>query len=129
MIEKHNRTSLRWGIPGIILGNGGPMISMIWESEALVWLGSVCALGGMAMLFVGFVYYLKAKQQHPAWALTAFLSLIGIICMALLKDRHLQSQQRMAKGLCPMCEYDRRGVFSSPCPECGAQIMPQSESS
>lgn len=121
MIEKHNRTSLRWGIPGIILGNGGPMMFMIWENEALFWLGSVCALGGVAMLFVGFVYYLKAKQQHPAWALTAFLSWIGIVWMALLKDRHLQSQQRVAKGLCPKCEYDRRGEFSSRCPECGAQ--------
>ena len=119
MIKKHNRTSLRWGIPGIALMTGGPMMSMIWENEALDWLVSVCALSGMAMLFIGFVYYLKAKRQHPAWAATALLSWIGIIWMALLKDRHLQSQQRRAKGLCPMCAYDRRGEFSTPCPECG----------
>ena len=121
MIEEHNRTSLRWGIPGIILANGVPILLMIWENEGLDWLGSVCALVGMTMLFIGFVYYLKAKEQHPAWALTAFLSCIGIIWLALLKDRHLQKQERIAKGLCPMCEYDRRGEFSSPCPECGEQ--------
>ena len=100
---------------------GGPMLFMLSENDALVWPGAICALGGTAMLLIGFVYYLKAKQQHPAWALTAFLSWFGLICMALLKDRHLQSQQRMAKGLCPKCVYDRRGEFSTRCPECGIQ--------
>ncbi len=109
--------------------NGGPMLFMIWENEALVWPGAICTLGGTAMLLIGFVYYLKAKQQHPAWALTAFLWWIGIIWMALLKDRHLQSQQRIAKGLCPKCEYDRRDNFSTRCPECGAQIVTQADSS
>ncbi len=95
------------------------MLFVFSENEALFWLGFICALGGATMLFIGFVYYLKAKQQHPAWALTAFLSWIGIIWMAVLKDRHLQSQQRMAKGLCPTCEYNLRGELSTGCPECG----------
>ena len=116
MIKRHNRTSLRWGIPGIILGIGGPMLFMSSEDGALFWIGSSCALGGAVMLFIGLAYYLKAKQQHPAWALTALVSWIGI---ALLKDRHLQEQERITNGLCPMCEYDRRGEFSTRCSECG----------
>ena len=38
------------------------------------------------MVLVGFAYYAKAKGRNPLWCLAAFLSLIGLIILALLKD-------------------------------------------
>ena len=42
---------------------------------------------GTALLLVGFAYYAKAKGRSPAWCLVAFLSCVGLIILALLKDK------------------------------------------
>ncbi len=46
------------------------------------------ALMGTALLMAGLAYYARAKG-HSAWlCLLAFLGLIGIIVLGLLRDRH-----------------------------------------
>ena len=121
MIAKYNRRSLYWGAPGLVLQIAGPMMFMMWENEATGYVGAFAALIGFTMLMIGFGFYVKAKEQHPAWALLALLSWLGFIVLARLPDRHQQSIDRINKGLCPNCEYDLRGDYSSPCSECGWQ--------
>jgi hypothetical protein len=85
MIVEYNRKSLIYGIPGIILQIGG---SFLRTSEGELTLpGALLILIGTALLLVGFVYYAKAKGRHPAWSLLGFLSLIGLLILALLKDK------------------------------------------
>ena len=119
MIAKYNRRSFHWGVPGLILQGVGPMLFMTWEGEAIVFLGSSLALLGLVLLMIGFGYYVKAKDQHPAWAGMALFSWLGIFVLARLPDRHQRSIDRMNKGVCPTCAYDLRGDFSIGCPECG----------
>lgn len=119
MIVKYNWRSLYWGAPGLCLQLGGPMMLIMWEGEVIVYVGAGIALIGSALLMIGFSYYAKAKDQHPAWAGMALLSWLGFFVLSLLPDRHQRSIDRMNKGLCPNCEYDLRGDFSSPCSECG----------
>ena len=121
MIAKYNRRSLYWGVPGLLSSIVWPIMFSVWEDEASVLVGAIVGLTGLVMLFIGFGYYAKAKEQHPAWAGMAIISLLGFIVLALLPDRHQRSIDRMNKGLCPNCEYDLRGDFSSACPECGWQ--------
>lgn len=119
MIAKYNRRSLCWGVPGVFSSFVWPIMLFVWEDEANVLVGAIVGLAGLVMLFIGFGYYAKAKEQHPAWALMALLSWIGFFVLSRLPDRHQRSIDRMNKGLCPKCEYDLRGDFTSACSECG----------
>ncbi|MEE8156022.1 MAG: hypothetical protein V3T53_13805 [Phycisphaerales bacterium] len=119
MIAKYNRRSFRWGVPGLIMQVVGPILFMTWEGEAIEFVGASLALFGFVLLMIGFGYYVKAKDQHPAWAGMALLSWLGIFVLARLPDRHQRSIDRMNQGLCPTCAYDLRGDHSTGCPECG----------
>ncbi len=44
-------------------------------------------LVGTVLAFVGFGYYAKAKGRSMAWGLCGFLSFVGLVILALLKDR------------------------------------------
>jgi Ca2+/Na+ antiporter len=85
MIQEYNRKSFYFGIPGIILQlSGRIMANEIPKNENL---GAVYIFVGTVLLLVGLLYYAKAKGRHPAWCLMAFLSFIGLIVLACLKDK------------------------------------------
>ena len=85
MIKEYNRKSFYFGVPGIILQIAGNLMrDSIGEPTAT---GVLISLVGTALLITGFVFYAKAKGRHPAWCLVAFLSLIGLIILACLKDK------------------------------------------
>lgn len=90
MIESYNRKSFIFGIPGIILQVAGNFMrnpeGMITSPGALI---SLC---GTVLLMIGLAFYAKAKARHPVWCLFAFLSLIGLLVLALLKDRSQASE-------------------------------------
>ena len=87
MIQRYNSISLATGIPGLVLQiAGNVMIRGQGESA-----GMPVALIGTVLLMVGLAYYAKAKGRNPAWCLMAFLSLIGLIVLACLKDRSGES--------------------------------------
>jgi uncharacterized membrane protein YjjB (DUF3815 family) len=44
-------------------------------------------LVGTVLAIVGFGYYAKAKGRSMAWGLFGFLGLIGLVVLALLKDK------------------------------------------
>ena len=83
MIKRYNNMSLAIAIPGLIIQIAGRFM-MGDEQETL---GVLITLLGTMMLLVGFAYYAKAKGRSPVWCLAAFLSLIGLIILALLKDK------------------------------------------
>lgn len=82
MIKKYNTISLAWGIPGLVLQIAGNVIG-----QPLV------VLVGTVFLMVGLAYYAKAKGRSPAWCLMGFLSLIGLIVLACLKDLEKEAAQ------------------------------------
>lgn len=84
MIQEYNRKSFIFGVPGLILQIAGRLMMNPTESGGL---GALVALLGTVLLLVGFAFYAKAKGRHPAWCLMAFLSIIGLIVLALLKDK------------------------------------------
>ena len=88
MIAEYNKKSLVFGIPGIILQIAGNF--MRTPNGLFTPLGWLAVLGGTALLLVGLAFYAKAKGRHSAWCLFAFLSLIGLIVLACLKDKSEQ---------------------------------------
>jgi len=82
MIKKYNNISLAWGIPGIVMQIAGNVIGNL-----------LVLLVGTILLMVGLAYYAKAKGRSPAWCLMGFLSLIGFIVLACLKDFEKQEEQ------------------------------------
>jgi len=83
MIKRYNNLSLAIAIPGLVMQIAGRFM-MGGEQDTLVVL---MTLLGTVMLLVGFAYYAKAKGRSPVWCLAAFLSLIGLIILGLLKDK------------------------------------------
>ena len=75
MIMKYNNISLAAGVPGIVL----QVVGQVMQQPLVLILGTV-------LLIVGFAYYAKAKGRNPAWCLMGFLSIIGLIVLACLKD-------------------------------------------
>lgn len=87
MIAAYNKTSLVFGVPGIVLQIVGNVLTRTSTDPLIATGGLVVLVVGTALLLVGLAYYAKAKGQHPAWCLMAFLSVIGLIVLALLKDK------------------------------------------
>ena len=94
MIAEYNRKSFVFGIPGIILQIAGNF--MRTPDGVFTPLGALVLLAGTVLLLVGLMFYAKAKGRHGAWCLFAFLSLIGLIVLACLKDR--SGQQGREEG-------------------------------
>ena len=92
MIDRYNRVSVLFGVPGFLLQVGGNFATVSTAqagttTTTLSPLGRLAILAGTALLLVGLAFYAKAKGRHPAWCLMAFLSIIGLIVLACLEDK------------------------------------------
>jgi hypothetical protein len=45
-------------------------------------------ISGIALLLLGFYFYVKSKHRHSIWCLFALLPIIGWIVLVLLKDKN-----------------------------------------
>lgn len=68
-----------YGVPGLLLQIGGNVAGY-----------PILSLLGSILLLVGLAFYAKGKGRHPAWCLLGFLSIIGIIILACLKDKEAE---------------------------------------
>jgi hypothetical protein len=82
MIAKYNNISLLLGIPGLVIQMAGAVKS----NPALFVIGTI-------LLITGFSFYAKAKGRSPAWGLFGLLSWVGILILALLKEKPAQTKQ------------------------------------
>jgi len=90
MIAQHNRTSLIFGIPGLLLHVGG-LLAAGYAAEAghSEFAGFASATGwvGTGLLFVGLAYYAKAKGRSGGWCLAGLTGLFGVLAVACLRDK------------------------------------------
>ena len=86
MIAKYNRLSLAFGVPGLLMQIGG-RVMMVTSPDELQLIAAAIVVVGTALLMAGLALYAMAKGRNPAWCLMAFLSLIGLIVLGLLKDK------------------------------------------
>ena len=87
MIAKYNRLSFLFGVPGLVLQIAGNVMRQGATPTSPSTLGVPLLVVGTALLLVGLALYAKAKGRHPAWCLLAFLSIIGLLILACLKDK------------------------------------------
>src|SRR5262245_55219449 len=81
MIARYNNISLAFGVPGIILQIAGNVMARPGSSS--IGAGIAVLLVGTVLLIVGLAYYAKAKGRSEVWCLMGFLSLIGLIVLAM----------------------------------------------
>jgi hypothetical protein len=86
MIKRYNNLSLAFGVPGIILQIVGQVVAQMNQGQAIGLVGIPIALIGTALLITGLAYYAIAKGRSGWWGLCGFLSCIGLLILALLKD-------------------------------------------
>ena len=97
MIKRYNNMSFlkaHYIVLGLALQIGGQG-AMANGSEGL---GYLLLLIGSTLLITGLAYYAKSKGRHPAWCLMVFLSIIGLIVLAYLKDYAVEEKQDKASG-------------------------------
>jgi hypothetical protein len=76
------------GGPGIILQIGGQLTAVNKNSpQSLALLGEAAMFIGTVLLITGLCYYAKAKGHSPVWGLAGLLSCLGLLILALLKDK------------------------------------------
>ena len=96
MIARYNTVSFLWGVPGLIMqvvGLGLRVANMHEIRGQLVTsnvfmdnMGRLVLLVGTVSLLIGLGYYAKAKGRSSWWCLFAFLSVLGLLVLACLKD-------------------------------------------
>lgn len=87
MIKRYNNISLALGVPGLILQIAGNIMMQSNPESAIGGLGFLALMLGTALLIAGLAYYAIAKGRSGWWGLCGFLSCLGLLILALLKDR------------------------------------------
>jgi len=88
MITRYNNLTNLFFIPGIIAQGAGSIL--MYENklaEPLRILALLLSIGGTLMAVTGLTYYAKAKGRSPLWGVAGFISLLGLLLLAVLKDR------------------------------------------
>jgi hypothetical protein len=85
MVKRYNNLSFLFFIPGMIIQGVGYVMAQ--RSSDPNPLAVTLLLLGTVLAFLGFGYYAKAKGRSIAWGLCGFLSLAGLVILALLKDK------------------------------------------
>lgn len=126
MIQRYNNISLIAGVPGILLQIGSrivpPRLLANAENMAphqiqlIIAASTLSALVGTALLLVGLAYYAKAKKRSPWWCLFAFLSCLGLIVLACLKDLDDGKEESVAY-LESLPEEQETPTYLAPIPE------------
>jgi len=78
MDSRINRTSLAWGISGLIIQFCSPLFDTFHWPLFIV---------GEVLFLIGLAYYAKAKGRSPAWGLFGLLWILGIPFLYYLQDK------------------------------------------
>ena len=88
MIKRYNNLSFLFFVPGMIAQFAGLFLKGPADNPAPHQaLANILIIAGTVLAFVGFGYYAKAKGRSILWGLCGFLSLLGLLILALLKDK------------------------------------------
>lgn len=83
--KKYNRLSLLFGVPGILLQLFPSAFGAAPNSFAAT--GTV--IFSVGLLIIGLAFYAKSKNRSGWWGLMGLLSIVGLLVLAILKDRSL----------------------------------------
>jgi hypothetical protein len=88
MKKKENNISLLLGVPGLILQIAGYFVTSAAQQQgAPTLIGNGLTLVGTILLISGLCFYAIAKGRSPLWGLMGLLSCIGLLVLAVLKDK------------------------------------------
>ena len=85
MLKEYKRKSNLVILLGIAVQFGGGIIADMMEIDAM---GAAFRFSGAILFIVGCCYYAKGKGHNSAWGLLGLLSLIGLLVLVCLRDRH-----------------------------------------
>lgn len=88
MLAAHKqKTNIGVGI-GLALQIGGRLLMTSGGTRSASALGAVVLVAGLAVFAWGCSMYAQGKGHHPAFGLLGLLSLIGLLVLLSLEDRH-----------------------------------------
>ena len=118
MITEYKHQGLTFGIPGLLLFGSTILISHLVPQASLVWISALLLAGwvaGAVLLIVGLCYYAKAKGYRAVWGFLLPITGIGLLVLALLRDR-TEDRPGIQPPECPLLKLlARASVFASVC--------------
>jgi len=88
MIKRYNNLSFVYFVPGMIAQIAGMILKAPPDQPSSPQgVSALLLIVGTILAFIGFGYYAKAKGRSMLWGLCGFLSLVGLVILALLKDK------------------------------------------
>lgn len=121
--ERKSRLPLWGGFLGMIVGRVLAVVGASNEQMALVGLGVVLSLGCAVLFIYGCMQYCKGKGYPAALGLLGLLSIIGLIILAVLPDKHKGGMQQGMASAPPPPPYASPTV--APTPADSEQQTPQ----
>ena len=86
LAEYKQKTNIGIGV-GLLMQIGGNVLMGSGTGLASV-MGLLLLLGGLGVFVWGTISYAIGKGHHGAWGLLGITSILGLICLMLLADRH-----------------------------------------
>jgi hypothetical protein len=86
-ISEYNKKSLAFGIPGLLMQIGCPLLTMAVRGA---WVGAALAIGtlvGFILVIVGLCYYAAAKGHSAVLGVLGIFSCLGLLILAALPDK------------------------------------------
>ena len=80
MLQEYKTKTNLFILLGIIAQVVGKMMSQD--------IGSLIALAGVVLFIIGCSYYAKGKGHHGAWGLLGLLSIVGLLVLVCMRDKH-----------------------------------------
>ena len=119
MIAEYKRTGMAFGIPGLLLFGGSILLTSHLVPKALPSWISIPLLAiwlvGVVLLVIGLCYYAKAKGYLAVWGFLLPITGIGLLVLALLRDR-TEDRPRVWPPESPLLKLSARAsVFAPVC--------------
>ena len=89
--EYKTKTNIGVGLGILIQICGRVLAGQEGDPAAMPFLGLAVLIVGLCVFIWGCMSYARAKGHHPAWGMFGLMSLIGLLVLYFLKDRHKEA--------------------------------------
>ena len=86
LIEKHDKRSFIFGVPGVLLFIGGMFFA---TTDPIPFIGVMIFLISVPFFLIGMGFYARSRGHSSLYGVSGILGPLGLIVLLCLSDRHI----------------------------------------